>query len=447
MTDTSSPSPPGVADFDDDAPLVERLDGSAPPPSPDTLRSVSRIVTFTILVALLLLGVIHVWSQPSGIPATATLSDIPSGWLRRGPADTASIAFGQSPPTVGYACGPDSVPPGSFPAHAINLYGSADGGSTWRELSFQIAGLPTDGGVHGFFGVSCVLSVDPVDAKDVALLVEYQACGQGFANALYRSRDGGATWLQMTLPAWDSSGEQSQASAEIAWAGAKLYVAALEPCGAALNRVAVSANDDAFTWVNNDDLIGNDPADVRIGSMTSSGSYVYIREDFAANCTQTCAGFKRTDDGGQTWDVFAPEWQGRELTLLDGAAQTGAHSLFAQYVPDGQDICSLQRTYYRSTNDGATWAELPQLPTGLVVAQAQDAPDGAVYAEVTGLCGESAFQWGIYRLDSSDALWVRIAEDPQATITLNWNQDGRPAGLWATPLIPPGVIHLIYHAA
>lgn len=442
----------GDGQSDDGAPLVEQLDGSAPRPDANRWLVVWRASALLVLVALLVVGAANVIPRPV---STATFilrrgptptPVVPDGWARRGPSDASAIAFGQAPSPTAYACGPDSAPPGSSPVNTIHLYGSADGGSTWRALSFQIAGLPSDG-LHGFFGISCMLSVNPANAKEVALLVGYQACGQGFANALYRSHDGGATWGQMMLPAWDASGEVSQASGTVAWVGPALYVAADEPCGTPLNRVAVSANGSAFTWANDDALFADAPSDATLGPFTPVAPYVYVRLDSRANCPPTCNLFKRSSDGGRTWTTFTATWQGQQLYVLNESAPSGDGSLFAQYYPQQQNPCDSPRAYYRSTDGGATWDKLPPLYEGLVIEQALTAPDGTVYVSAVSKCAGSSVLWGIYRHNSGDEGWTQIVPLPgSAGITLTWDQAGHPAGLWATPASQGQAPILVYQA-
>lgn len=443
----SEPGPAEREALDDGAPLIEPLDGSPHKPDVNRWLIIWRVAALLVLLALLVVGAANVLPHPAGKsasvfrPAPTPTPVVPDGWVRRGPSDASAIAFGQSPSTLAYACGPDSSLP-----HGINLYSSADGGNTWHQLSFHIAGLPNDG-VHGFFGISCMLSVDPADAKDVALLIGYQACGQGLASAVYRSRDGGATWQQMTLPAWDSSGEQAQAAYEFAWVGSTLYVAALQPCGMPLNRVAVSTNGDAFRWVNDDALFTGAPSDATLGPFTPVAPDLYVRLDSRASCPPTCSVYKRSGDGGRTWTPFTATWQGQQLDVLDGFDVGGVDSLYAQYYPDNQDPCTITRTYYRSTDEGATWATLPPLYEGMFIQQAFAAPDGTLYANASSICPGSSVLRGVYRHGAGDVGWAQIASMPGGSpITLSWDEAGHPTGLWATPSSPRQAPILVYHS-
>src|SRR5579872_7389550 len=106
----------GTSGGDDAQLLVERLDSIAPPPNPEGLRLLFRSATLVALTVLLICAALHFAPLALVQPATASVSvasatpGIPSGWSRRGPADVASVAFGQSPPTTGYACGPERAP-------------------------------------------------------------------------------------------------------------------------------------------------------------------------------------------------------------------------------------------------------------------------------------------------------------------------------------------------
>lgn len=449
----NEPGPVEHEELDGDALLIEPLEGGKPKPDMNRWQVIWRVSALLVLVALLVVGAANVFPHPAGKstmvfrPGPTPTPIFPDGWARRGPSDASFVAFGQSPATVAYACGPDSAPPGSAPPHGINLYSSADDGNTWRQLSFQIADLPSNGGLHGFFGVSCALIVAPANAMDVVLLVGYQACGQGFADALYGSRDGGATWQQMMLPAWDPSGEQAQASGMVAWVGSLLYVAGDEPCGAPLNRVAVSANGGAFQWVNNGALFANAPSDATLGPFTPVAPYLYVRLDSRANCPPACDLYKRSSDSGRTWTTFTATWQGQQLDVLDEPPPSGDGSLFAQYYPAQQDPCATTRAYYRSTDQGATWSPLPPLYEGVFIQQALVAPDGTVYASATSKCPGSSVLWGIYRHRTGDDGWAQVASLPGgAPITLSWNQDGHPSGLWATPSSRGQSPIVVYHA-
>ena len=69
------------------------------------------------------------------------------------------------------------------------LFRSIDGGDTWEEL---LGGLPTDGEEKGRIGIA-------ISESDPNILYAYYAAAQGSIRGIYRTDDGGDTWIEKSI--------------------------------------------------------------------------------------------------------------------------------------------------------------------------------------------------------------------------------------------------------
>lgn len=96
-----------------------------------------------------------------------------------------NLEFSKSTPEIGYHCPPTGQ-------GAFALYKSQDGGMTWRPVGT----IPSAVAAASQFD-NCEVIIDSNDANDV--FVELML-GSDAQYKLWRSRDGGATWSQLSMP-------------------------------------------------------------------------------------------------------------------------------------------------------------------------------------------------------------------------------------------------------
>ncbi|HEY7356955.1 MAG TPA: hypothetical protein VH590_10835, partial [Ktedonobacterales bacterium] len=134
------------------------------------------------------------------------------GWTLAGPQYASSIAFAPGAPETAYACGVEQATGSQLVPIRVGI--SRDYGHTWQMFSTPAV------------GVSCNLSVDPTNARDVLLIVSPDnQCASPAASKLYRALDGGEQWSRWSLPPQDSDQSPALLCAQWAWVGSTLYIA------------------------------------------------------------------------------------------------------------------------------------------------------------------------------------------------------------------------------
>jgi hypothetical protein len=117
------------------------------------------------------------------------------------PPNTNSLQFVTCNPSVAYLCANDG--PAAAPLTATSrLYKSVDGARSWQLVSGAPTLPPLPPPPNGYPVLAgCRVFVDAGDANDVFLQqteIETVGAGAAIARALWRSRDGGQTWQQLT---------------------------------------------------------------------------------------------------------------------------------------------------------------------------------------------------------------------------------------------------------
>lgn len=422
----------------------EPLDGVPPSrrrwPARRALNLASALAALALAIFLIAGGIVRLPGGPShGIRATPTPApaqisadaaatvaarDAGNGWLAAGPPEAQTIAFAPSDPATAYTCGVSpTVPAGGSGPIVVEV--SYDGGTTWERRPVPA----TD--------QACWLSVDPLDAADVALEVTAAPSQPGAPapTTLYRSFDGGASWAPFAPPPRSTGDLGAIGYYQMAWSGGALFVAPYYIGENGSTRVAVGRGG-ALAWLDVTALFADtaDGASINRLFSTSGSLYVEVNRN-VRDCLSDCFKVWRSRDGGATWAAIAPRIAGSEVQVLD--AQPDRPVLFGQYdvAADGNS-----RTYARSEDDGATWTPLPPLPQGLVASSLVTTPLGYTYAAAWSFGSvPTGVPLGIYALrHASDRAWSFLAPYPHGFggPIVSWDAGGAPLWLWGNATQP-----------
>jgi hypothetical protein len=326
------------------------------------------------------------------------------GWTQAGPLYASGIAIAPSAPAAIYTCGQQSPSNGSLVPLILGT--SKDGARTWQAFSTPAVGL------------FCDLTVNPMNPLDVLLIASPDnTCSA--PSSLYRTFDGGAHWSHWSLP---------QAALSLcyqwAWAGSTLYLAPFLSNASTYQSLAVSVAGQPFVWANLQSLFANIPSAPTISELLGTTATLYALVGSQTDAT-ACCWFMQSRDGGMSWERFAPTRQEQAVYLM--RASLDGRTLLGQVVTSGK------RAYARSTDGGATWSNLPPLPTALIAGTMQVTPDGTVYADFDQNLSQApdAAQLGIYAAAPGVSSWAYITTaPPDGVFVVSCDATGHPAALW-----------------
>ncbi len=370
-------------------------------------------------------------ASPSQASATVAPIKLASWHTTTAPQDAVSLQFAPSNPGIAYLCADDG--PSALSLVALpRLYKSADGAMTWSRLTSAPALRPIADQLTTF--AQCAVFVDALDAQDVFFQeTQFEPSGGGFAivRALYRSRDGGATWSQLTAL------DRTNGFASITVFGNRL-VAQLIPsvygaAGCTPNpgmpqpaSLIDASDDDGQTW----QPIGQsiESAGYLPRAMAVAGATLFAIADPlpSGNCSAPgSATLWRSANGGSTWSRTAlvqPSIQAVTFTArADGA---GYYGMAQATSSDGVSMRALF-----TSDTGATWTALPLppasttnvpsfhgavTPTGDVLVSVDDGGvvyrghAGAALAQWTPFATGMGGAWQVASMPQGNSLWALV---------------------------------------
>ena len=354
-------------------------------------------------------------ATPASATATATQATIPNfplrGWHTGGPSGATAIAFAPGSPTVAYTCGAIRQPAAiTGVVSPMFVAVSTDGAKTWTTESPSIAE-----------SALCSLSVNPTNPRDVVLFTVNCSsnCTGDPVNHLYRSRNGGQSWAELTLPELPADGAGAPSfTNQLAWSGTTLFATTMANVsgGKPVQHLLASVNAGPFARVDQETLFSG----AGMGGIFSLGTAVYV-ELFPSGChfSYFCT-LAKTTDGGATWRQISLQYQQQAVDLL----ATGNGTLIVG-TPNG----AIEHSALASTqNDGQTWQTLPTGPSGLAYHMVGD---GTLFLSTldTG---------AIYRLFRGSPQWQLVVPSTESgptgiddgSLVFQVDAAGHPVAIW-----------------
>lgn len=340
------------------------------------MRSVSRQRTSIVLIALSLLvmlgaivALLQIVGSGSGAPtkanvaATATPIKLANWQAATTPHATRSLQFALSNPSIAYLCATDGATSAMGPLPRI--YKSVDGAQTWSLLASAPTLQPIADQVPTL--AECAVFVDGHNPQDVFFQqTQFEPVGAGFAiaRALYRSQDGGATWSQLTEL------DKTNGFAALAVFGSRLVaqpilsVYGASQCGPnpGMPRPSslIDASDDGGqSW----QPIGQSivAAGYTPRAMAVAGVALFaIADKIPSGSCQSpdSSALWRSNDGGATWTPTALTESG--IQSVSFTARADGAGYYGLALAPSLDGASMRAIF--SSDTGATWTPLPQLP-------------------------------------------------------------------------------------
>jgi hypothetical protein len=342
--------------------------------------------------------------------ATPVLPPLPlpgTGWENAGPAGAFNFAQSVSDPLVAYTCNVShaSDQQALIP---VTLGVSRDAGANWNVLATP---------AHG---ASCELSVNPTDSRDIFLSAEGCSHCASPNTRLYRTRDGGRSWQEWTLPPLPGVKLQPLWNYTDHWVGNTFFLSAYSLSTQTWPYIVVSRQGAAFTWADRG-YLANTPADVSVSAYYAFGTSLYMQLSSYSSC-DPCQHTWRTDDEGRSWHA-ADVLGGNGAPFLIGDTSDGTTLL--GHTGEGPG----HQHPWQSQDGGRTWQSLPSFPAGTIYDFPFDERGGVLYE---GLQFADS-HIGIYALTVNDRHWRLIGAGPKRPVAaawVMWNQQGAALSLW-----------------
>ncbi|WIG61178.1 MAG: hypothetical protein OJF49_003926 [Ktedonobacterales bacterium] len=293
------------------------------------------------------------------------------------PQNEPNIVFAPSAPNTGFACGGSPIAESTTPT----FFKSTNTGKTWQAQTH--APLPK---------MPCDVFVDASDANDIFLqhVLQNTLGSDPISATLWRSRDGGATWKQLTLL------PHTFGWGQLAVVGTRLIVRAsftdepvdCPPPGSTQlprhpNQLYVS-DDGGTTWQPFAQSIALQK--LAMHEFYAVGDTLFVpAETIAPLCTPTTPSLWKSTDQGHTWARVAlpAAMQWFSIACFTPSA-TGA-GFYAVAVVGYAAQPNAQSLIY-SADSGVTWTSLPAFPGSQSSANISFqpvvvAPDGTALVE------------------------------------------------------------------
>ncbi len=280
-------------------------------------------------------------------------------WSAPFSATMADALFAPSDPQVGYAC----VGPSPTQTSQPRFYTSVDGGQNWRaDDTTPDLGMP------------CRVFIDPKSASDIFLQeVQPSTTGSGdpLSATFWRSQDGGASWRQLALP------PHSNGWGSFAVVGARL-IGAIQPvfygaagCSATTlqkppTNNLLASDDSGVTW----NQIGQrmTSAGLDVSTFVSAGQALFASvATHPTTCGQTTyATYWRSTDDGASWAAAALSSKTNILSMSftamgNGQGEYGVALEQPNVAPNARSGAPI--TTLISDDSGASWRPAPTFAT------------------------------------------------------------------------------------
>ncbi len=252
-----------------------------------------------------------------------------------------SIAFAKSNPSIVYA-GMGDLGNGYFGTGVLK---STDAGATWARVSNN--SLPP-------LGTTAEIEVDRSNPNRVYVLqatrtmatsyTDLNPDGTLYSNGFYLSEDGGVNWRR-TLPGRPRDLAVHPANSQILYLGMNVVSPIGVPAGVAGLYKSV---DGGATWLPAPIFIapsGTSTTDVRVAVTPASPENVYV-----ISGTRTAINISVSNNGGFTWT-------GKSTTAVD-PGQFGYNSYIHAAPNDANTIYVGTRDVYKSSDGGNSWTNL-----------------------------------------------------------------------------------------
>lgn len=340
-------------------------------------------------------------SQPTTTLAPIPMSStgtLPAGWSV--PPSLASMTISAGPifaatnPAVGYLC--VDLHDGSL------LEQTTNGGQTWSDL------VPNLCGNIGL--AQNILSIDPTNPDDV-LLASTTTDTSGTTVNVYRSTDGGRTWIRVNLG--NTTGIRVDM---IAWAGPTALIVEVPAQMGSTQPAALfaSAGGGAFTRLDSNGTING----VAITAQMIAGGNA--SEIMLGTLGTTSLLVSRT--GGKTWTSTRWTYQHQSVTPVSLAPN--AQTILGQ---DGSGLVV-------SVDGGQSWQPLPSEPNqGGGSSTLPIQPDGTLYLQ-------SDADQTLYTTRPGASTWSPVLILPLGThvVAMTWDAQGHATSLWVLDQLSPG---------
>ena len=252
------------------------------------------------------------------------------------------------------------------PEHG-NVFGSSDGGKSWKPLlftnthqkSYNVRNAVWTSDLWGWGGGPTGLAVDPADPDRVLTVI----------NGLYLTENGGRSWRALHAMPVEATGQRGGGMPVMSsWSynfdphvKGRHFLSMTDYCGFVsetagrtwrntLDAAAIQKQRPGYPWLSNIYNVAFDPrVPGRIYAATSAMHdipfYTYRERMHEAG-----GGVVRSDDGGKTWQVAAADRSLPNAAMTDILIVPGSYGR-----PDTLFVAALGKGIYASTNGGKNW--------------------------------------------------------------------------------------------